>query len=63
VIRVPDVPIGRLTGAWRHRVGTGRVDLPLIPSRHEITLVELAPIADEIPPWRDERRLPGRKAA
>ncbi|WDV55152.1 hypothetical protein PV963_34755 [Streptomyces coeruleorubidus] len=29
MIRVPDAPIGRLTGAWRHRVGTGRHDLAL----------------------------------
>ncbi|MFI6855267.1 hypothetical protein [Streptomyces sp. NPDC050416] len=43
----------------------GRADLPLIPSRHEDTLVELtlAPVADEIPPRWDERRPSGRKAA
>ncbi|GAP50436.1 4-beta-xylosidase [Streptomyces azureus] len=29
MIRVPDAPIDRLTGAWRHRADTGRVDCAL----------------------------------
>ncbi|MEU0243943.1 hypothetical protein ABZ192_06355 [Streptomyces sp. NPDC006235] len=52
--------------ACPHRQPTtdaGRVYLPLIPSRHESPLVELAPVADEIPPWWGERRPSGRKAA
>ncbi|MGK5691319.1 hypothetical protein ACSNOJ_00100 [Streptomyces sp. URMC 128] len=47
----------------RPTADAGRVDPPLIPSRHEVTLVELTPVVDEIPPWWDERRLSGRKAA
>ncbi|MBR8639193.1 hypothetical protein KEF29_07295 [Streptomyces tuirus] len=33
MIRVPDAPGGRLIDAWRHRVGTGRLDLA--PRRYE----------------------------
>jgi hypothetical protein len=40
----------------------GRVHVPLPLGRHEVTLGELTPVADEILPWRDERR-PGREAA
>ncbi|MDG9709081.1 hypothetical protein [Streptomyces sp. DH10] len=37
---------------------------PLLPlGRHEVTLVELTPVADETPPWWDEWRLSGRGAA
>ncbi|WP_432135914.1 GH39 family glycosyl hydrolase [Streptomyces sp. bgisy154] len=39
----------------------GRADLRLTLARHEITLVELTPPADETPPWWDERRLLGRE--
>ena len=37
----------------------GAVDLDLSLQRHEITLVEVAPVEDESPPWADERRLLG----
>ncbi|MDQ0752071.1 hypothetical protein QF034_006302 [Streptomyces africanus] len=63
MIRLRDAPAGRLTGARRHRAGTGRVVLPLALSRHEVTLVELAPVVGGAPPRSDERRRPGREAA
>jgi len=37
----------------------GRVELDLNLSRHEVTLLELAPVADETPPWWDDARLLG----
>jgi xylan 1,4-beta-xylosidase len=40
-------------------VGAGRVDLDLTLARHEVTLVELTPVADETPPWWDDDRLFG----
>jgi xylan 1,4-beta-xylosidase len=40
----------------------GRAGLDLTLARHEITLVELTPVADETPPWWDERRLLGGEA-
>jgi xylan 1,4-beta-xylosidase len=40
----------------------GRAELDLSLARHEITLVELAPVVDETPPWWDERRLLGGPA-
>jgi xylan 1,4-beta-xylosidase len=39
--------------------GEGQVDLELTLSRHEVTLVELTPIADETPQWWDDARLLG----
>jgi Beta-xylosidase len=44
-----------------HRVPVrdGRVELDLTLARHEVTLVELAPVTDHTPPWWDERRLLG----
>ncbi|MER5177283.1 xylan 1,4-beta-xylosidase [Streptomyces sp. NPDC002896] len=48
---------------WRPAVtADGRVDLDLTLARHEVTLVELEPAADETPEWWDERRLLGREA-
>ncbi|MGW0941129.1 GH39 family glycosyl hydrolase [Streptomyces sp. NPDC002623] len=44
-------------------VREGRAELDLTLARHEITLVELTPVADETPPWWDERRLLGRTAS
>jgi xylan 1,4-beta-xylosidase len=44
-------------------VEDGRAELDLTLTRHEITLVEVAPVADEAPPWWDERRLLGRQDA
>ncbi|MFC5828125.1 GH39 family glycosyl hydrolase [Nonomuraea insulae] len=38
----------------------GSVDLDLTLDRHEVTLVELTPVADETPPWHDDRRILGR---
>ncbi|MEH0547662.1 xylan 1,4-beta-xylosidase [Streptomyces sp. B21-105] len=43
-------------------VRQGRAELNLVLARHEITFVELTPVADETPPWWDERRLLGRAA-
>ena len=40
-------------------VEAGRVDLALILDRNEVTLVEITAVADETPPWWDERRLLG----
>ncbi|WP_433228136.1 GH39 family glycosyl hydrolase [Micromonospora sp. CA-248260] len=40
-------------------VTAGRVDLDLTLARHEVTLVELAAVRDETPPWWDEARLLG----
>lgn len=40
-------------------VTAGRVDLDLTLARHEVTLVELAPVRDETPPWWDDARLLG----
>jgi len=37
----------------------GRVELDLALGRHEVTLVEVAPVVDHTPPWWDERRLLG----
>ncbi|MCT9076013.1 GH39 family glycosyl hydrolase [Streptomyces fulvoviolaceus] len=42
-------------------VEDGRVDLDLTLARHEVTLVEVSAVADETPPWSDERRLLGRE--
>jgi hypothetical protein len=47
----------------RHRnlpVTGGRADLDLTLDRHEVTLVELTPVADETPPWWDDSRILGR---
>jgi xylan 1,4-beta-xylosidase len=49
--------------ARRHHsapVEAGRVDLTLTLERHEVTLVEITAVADETPPWWDERRLLGQ---
>ncbi|MGQ4400665.1 xylan 1,4-beta-xylosidase [Streptomyces hayashii] len=43
-------------------VQEGRAELDVTLARHEITLVEVSPVADETPPWWDERRLLGRPA-
>jgi xylan 1,4-beta-xylosidase len=40
-------------------VAEGRVELDLTLDRHEVTLVEITPVADETPPWWDGRRLLG----
>ncbi|MFL6116323.1 MAG: GH39 family glycosyl hydrolase [Catenulispora sp.] len=40
-------------------VANGRVDLDLVLDRHEVTLVEISAVADETPPWLDDRRLLG----
>jgi xylan 1,4-beta-xylosidase len=41
-------------------ITAGRVELALALERHEVTLVELIPVArDETPPWWDERRMLG----
>ena len=37
-----------------------RTVLDLTLTRHEITLVEVSPLAEETPEWWDERRLLGR---
>ncbi|WP_405528564.1 hypothetical protein OG426_41220 [Streptomyces canus] len=117
ILRAPAEPSGPLSDAWRHCVGTGRIELALrrdsvvdeehgtactarqrmgsprspgprrldvlheaaepgpqhlrvpveddrtvldlTPARHEITLVEVAPVVEEAPEWWDERRLLG----
>jgi xylan 1,4-beta-xylosidase len=41
----------------------GRVALDLTLSRHEVTLVELTVVIDETPPWWDDDRMLGLKAA
>ncbi|MBX6723361.1 MAG: xylan 1,4-beta-xylosidase, partial [Dactylosporangium sp.] len=46
----------------RAPVRDGRVELDLTLARHEVTLVELAPVVDHTPPWWDERRLLGLSA-
>jgi xylan 1,4-beta-xylosidase len=38
----------------------GRVTLDLTLARHEVTLVEIDPVADETPQWIDDRRILGR---
>lgn len=49
---VPERSSGRLPGAWRACVGTGRFELA------EVTLVEVTPIVtDETPPWWDPSHL------
>ncbi|MFF4590716.1 xylan 1,4-beta-xylosidase [Streptomyces sp. NPDC001388] len=48
-------------GHRRLPVREGRTELDLTLTRHEITLVELTPVADETPPWWDESRLLGRE--
>ncbi|MFJ8687764.1 GH39 family glycosyl hydrolase [Micromonospora wenchangensis] len=40
-------------------ITAGRVDLDLDLARHEVTLVELAAVRDETPPWWDGTRLLG----
>lgn len=40
-------------------IEAGRVELDLVLDRHEVTLVELTAVADETPPWWDDRRLLG----
>jgi len=40
-------------------IAGGRVDLDLTLDRHEVTLVEITAVADETPPWWDDRRLLG----
>jgi xylan 1,4-beta-xylosidase len=37
----------------------GRADLGLTLGRHEVTVVELAPVRDETPSWVDDTRIPG----
>lgn len=37
-----------------------RTELDLTLTRHEITLVEVTPLAEETPEWWDERRLLGK---
>ncbi|HEY7222621.1 MAG TPA: xylan 1,4-beta-xylosidase [Micromonosporaceae bacterium] len=46
----------------RAAVAAGRLMLDLTLARHEVTLVEASPVADETPPWWDEGRLLGRGA-
>ena len=46
-------------GHRRVPVVAGRVELDIVLSRHEVTLIEVSPVADETPPWWDERRLLG----
>jgi xylan 1,4-beta-xylosidase len=51
---------------WSSPIAAGRVELGLVLGRHEVTLVELTAVADQTPPWWDERRLlgwPGREQA
>ncbi len=43
-------------------VVAGRVELDLTLARHEVTLVEMAAVVDETPPWWDERRLLGLRS-
>ena len=38
----------------------GRADLRLTLGRHEVTLVEIDPVADETPAWLDDARILGR---
>ncbi|MFC0527878.1 GH39 family glycosyl hydrolase [Phytohabitans kaempferiae] len=40
-------------------IAAGRIDLDLVLDRHEVTLVEIDPVADETPPWWDDNRLLG----
>ncbi|MDQ1288361.1 MAG: xylan 1,4-beta-xylosidase [Actinomycetota bacterium] len=40
-------------------VVNGRVALDITLARHEVTLVELAPVDDETPPWWDDDRMLG----
>lgn len=40
--------------------GTGRISLSLRLGRHEVTLVEIDPVADETPAWVDDSRILGR---
>ena len=47
---------------WSLPVVGGRADLDLFLDRHEVTLVEISAVADETPPWWDERRLLGAGA-
>ncbi|MBS2964875.1 xylan 1,4-beta-xylosidase [Actinocrinis puniceicyclus] len=44
---------------WAAPLAAGRVHLDLTLARHEVTLVEIAAVHDETPPWWDERRLTG----
>ncbi len=37
----------------------GHVELDIALGRHEVTLLELTPVADETPPWWDDRRILG----
>ncbi|GGL00359.1 GH39 family glycosyl hydrolase [Mangrovihabitans endophyticus] len=46
-------------GHARAPVAHGRVVLDLVLAAHEVTLVELTPVADETPPWWDDRELLG----
>jgi len=46
----------------RAPVRGGRVELDVTLGRHEVTLVEVAPVVDHTPPWWDERRLLGLSA-
>jgi xylan 1,4-beta-xylosidase len=43
----------------RLTVAGGVVDLDLTLTRHEVTLLEITPVADRTPPWWDESRLLG----
>jgi xylan 1,4-beta-xylosidase len=43
----------------RVNVRDGRLELDLTLTRNEVTLVELRAVADETPPWWDERRMLG----
>jgi xylan 1,4-beta-xylosidase len=40
-------------------VAGGRADIDITLGRHEVTLLEITPVADETPPWWDETRLLG----
>lgn len=40
-------------------VAGGRADIDITLGRHEVTLLEITPVADETPPWWDEARLLG----
>lgn len=52
--------------AVQHRrvdVVSGRVELDLTLSRHEVSLLEVLPVQDQTPPWTDDARIMGRRHA
>ncbi|GAA4934645.1 GH39 family glycosyl hydrolase [Actinoplanes utahensis] len=40
-------------------VADGHVEIEIALTRHEVTLLEISPVADETPPWWDDARLLG----